>query len=144
VSGTGGSETTRFVGDEGTIDVRGNSLTVHHSKLPEAPGIGGWDALETYPEEMQKELLKRYNEKYTKEQQKRHNEPDMTYRAPEGFDSSLQHHINFFDSIRNGKPVVEDGVFGFRAAAPALACNESYFKNKIIHWDAEQMKLKEA
>jgi predicted dehydrogenase len=144
VSGTGGSETTRFVGNEGTIDIRGNSLTVHHSKLPEAPGIGGWDALETYPEEMQKELLKRYNEKYSKEQQKRHNEPDMTYRAPEGFDSSLQHHINFFDSIRNGKPVVEDGVFGFRAAAPALACNQSYFKNKIIHWDAEQMKLKEA
>jgi hypothetical protein len=144
VSGTGGSETTRFVGDEGTIDVKGNSLTVHHSKLPEAPGIGGWDALETYPEEMQKELLKRYNEKYSKEQQKRHNEPDMTYKAPEDFDSSLQHHINFFDSIRNGKPVVEDGVFGFRAAAPALACNESYFKNKIVHWDAEQMKLKEA
>ena len=144
VSGTGGSETTRFVGNEGTIDIRGNSLTVHHSKLPEAPGIGGWDALETYPEEMQKELLKRYNEKYSKEQQKRHNEPDMTYRAPEDFDSSLQHHINFFDSIRNGKPVVEDGVFGFRAAAPALACNESYFKNKIIHWDAEQMKLKES
>lgn len=144
VSGTGGSETTRFVGNEGTIDIRGNSLTVHHSKLPKAPGIGGWDALETYPEEMQKELLKRYNEKYSKEQQKRHNEPDMTYRAPEDFDSSLQHHINFFDSIRNGKPVVEDGVFGFRAAAPALACNESYFKNKIIHWDAEQTKLKEA
>lgn len=144
VSGTGGSETTRFVGDEGTIEVHGNGLTVHHSKMPEAPGIGGWDALETYPEAMQKELLKRYNEKYSAEQQKRHNKPDIVYKAPENFDSSLQHHINFFDSIRNGKPVVEDAVFGFRAAAPALACNESYFKNKIIHWDPVQMKLKEA
>jgi predicted dehydrogenase len=143
VSGTGGSETTRFVGDEGTIEVHGNGLTVHHSKMPEAPGIGGWDALETYPEAMQKELLKRYNEKYSAEQQKRHNKPDIVYKAPENFDSSLQHHINFFDSIRNGKPVVEDAVFGFRAAAPALACNESYFKNKIIHWDPVQMKLKE-
>jgi predicted dehydrogenase len=144
VSGTGGSETTRFVGDEGTIEVHGNGLTVHHSKMPEAPGIGGWDALGTYPEAMQKELLKRYNEKYTPEQRKRHNKPDIVYKAPENFDSSLQHHINFFDSVRNGKPVVEDAVFGFRAAAPALACNESYFKNKIIHWDPEQMKLKEA
>jgi predicted dehydrogenase len=143
VSGTGGSETTRFVGDEGTIEVHGNGLTVHHSKMPEAPGIGGWDALGTYPEAMQKELLKRYNEKYTPEQRKRHNKPDIVYKAPENFDSSLQHHINFFDSVRNGKPVVEDAVFGFRAAAPALACNESYFKNKIIHWDPEQMKLKE-
>ena len=144
VSGTGGSETTRFVGDEGTIVIHGNGLTVHHSKMPEAPGIGGWDALETYPETMQKELLKRYNEKYSAEQQKRHNQPDMVYKAPENFDSSLEHHINFFDSIRNGKPVVEDAVFGFRAAAPALACNESYFNNKIIHWDPKEMKLKES
>lgn len=144
VSGTGGSQTTRFVGDAGTIEVHGNGLTVHHSKIPEAPGIGGWDALETYPEAMQKELLKRYNDKYSVEQQKRHNKPDIVYKAPENFDSSLQHHVNFFDSVRNGKPVVEDAVFGFRAAAPALACNESYFKNKIIHWDPEQMKLKEA
>lgn len=143
VSGTGGSETTRFVGDEGTIEVHGNGLTVHHSKMPEAPGIGGWDALETYPEAMQKELLNRYNEKYSAEQRKRHNKPDIVYKAPENFDSSLQHHINFFDSVRNGKPVVEDAVFGFRAAAPALACNESYFNNKIIHWDPERMKLKE-
>jgi hypothetical protein len=37
--------------------------------------------------------------------------------------------------------VVEDAVFGFGAAAPALACNESYFQNKIINWDAENMKL---
>lgn len=144
VSGTGGSETTRFVGDEGTIVIDGNGLTVHHSKMTEAPGIGGWDALDTYPEAMQKELLKRYNEKYTADQQKRHDKPDMIYKAPKNFDAALQHHINFFDSVRNGTPVVEDAVFGFRAAAPALACNESYFKNKIIHWDPIQMKLKES
>jgi hypothetical protein len=45
------------------------------------------------------------------------------------------------DSIRTGKPVVEDAVFGFRAAAPALACNESYFRNKVIHWDPVNMKV---
>jgi hypothetical protein len=50
---------------------------------------------------------------------------------------------NFLDGIRLGKPIVEDAVFGFRAAAPALACNESYFQNKVIHWDAENMRLKE-
>ena len=45
------------------------------------------------------------------------------------------------DSIRNGKPVVEDAVFGFRAAAPCLACNDSYFQNKVIHWDPENMRI---
>ena len=144
VSGTGGSEVTRFVGDEGTIVIDGDGLTVHHSKLPDAPGIGGWDSLFTYPEAMQKELLKRYNEKYSADQQKRHDKPDMVYKAPENFDANVQHHLNFFDSIRNGTPVVEDAEFGFRAAAPALACNESYFNNKIIHWDPIQMKVKES
>lgn len=142
VSGTGGSETTRFVGDEGTININGDSLTVHHSKMPEAPGIGGWDALETYPEAMQEVLKKQYNEKYSPEQQRRNNKPDISFKAPDNYDAHLQHHINFFDSVRNGKPVVEDAVFGFRAAAPALACNESYFKNKIIHWDPVEMKIK--
>jgi hypothetical protein len=38
--------------------------------------------------------------------------------------------------------VVEDAEFGFRAAAPALACNESYSNKKIVHWDPVNMKLK--
>ncbi len=143
VSGTGGSETTRFVGDEGTININSDGLTVHHSILPEAPGIGGWDALFTYPEKMQESLKKQYDEKYTSSQQTRKIKPDITYRQPDNYNAHLQHHLNFFDSVRTGKPVVEDAVFGFRAAAPALACNESYFKNKIIHWDPVQMKIKE-
>jgi hypothetical protein len=36
---------------------------------------------------------------------------------------------------------VEDATFGFRAAAPALACNASYFEKKIINWDPVNMKL---
>jgi hypothetical protein len=44
-------------------------------------------------------------------------------------------------SIRSGKPVVEDASFGLRAAGPALATNESYFSKKVIHWDAEKMKI---
>ena len=144
VSGTGGSETIQFVGDEGTIDIDGNGLTVHHSIMPKAPGIGGWDALSTYPAAMQEMLKKQYNEKYSAEDQKRRTKPDIIYKQPKDFDEHLEHHMNFFDSVRTGKPVVEDAVFGFRAAAPALACNESYFKKKIIHWDPEQMKIKES
>ena len=46
----------------------------------------------------------------------------------------LDHFTNFFDAVRTSKPVVEDAVFGFRAAAPALACNESYFTKKIVKY----------
>ncbi|MEO9032123.1 MAG: Gfo/Idh/MocA family oxidoreductase [Ginsengibacter sp.] len=142
VSGTGGSEVTRFVGDEGTIIIDGEGLTVHHSIMSKAPGIGGWDALETYPKAMQETLVQKYNQQYTADEQKRPVKADIIYKEPQGYDEHLEHHINFFDSVRSGKPVVEDAVFGFRAAAPCLACNESYFTKKIIDWDPEQMKLK--
>src|SRR6186997_292123 len=57
-------------------------------------------------------------------------------------DDHLDHFTNFFDAIRTGKKVVEDAEFGFRAAAPALSCNESYFSKKIVKWDPVNMKLK--
>ncbi len=144
VSGTGGSHLVRFVGDEGTIDIGGGGLTVHHSIMAKAPGIGGWDALSTYPKAMQETLLHQYNQKHSRDDQKRVTKPDIVYKEPDDFDTDLQHHINFFDSVRTGKPVVEDAVFGFRAAAPCLACNDSYFKKKIIYWDPENMKVKES
>ena len=143
VSGTGGSEVIRFVGDEGTIDIGGGGLTVHRSIMSKAPGIGGWDALTTYPKAMQETLVQKYNQKYSPDEQKRPVKPDIIYKEPQGYDEHLEHHTNFFDSVRTGKPAVEDAMFGFRAAAPCLACNESYFKKKIIYWDPEKMKVKE-
>jgi hypothetical protein len=35
----------------------------------------------------------------------------------------------------------EDSVVGFRAAAPSLACNKSYFERKIVHWDPRAMQI---
>jgi hypothetical protein len=45
------------------------------------------------------------------------------------------------EDIRLGKPIIEDEVFGFRAEAPALVCNDSYFQNKMIRWDLLRMML---
>ena len=142
ISGTGGQEIIQLVGSEGIIVVRGNSITVKHSLMPEAPGFGGYDSLFTFSKKMQEELQKEYDAKWTAEQKAKKTKADIIFRAPEGYSDHLDHFTNFFDAIRTGKPVVEDAEFGFRAAAPALACNESYFKKKIIHWDPVQLKLK--
>jgi len=141
ISGTGGQEVTRFVGSEGVMDVRGNDITIHHSLMPQAPGFGGYDSLFTFSKAMQQEMQKEYDAKWTEAQRKRPKKDDINFKAPEGYDEHLDHFTNFFDAIRTGKPVVEDATFGFRAAAPALACNKSFFEKKIIHWDPDKMKL---
>ena len=142
ISGTGGQEEIKFVGEEGVIELKNNSLTVHHSIMPKAPGFGGYDAVFTYPKAMQDTLTQQYNQKYTAEEKKAPTKPDINFKAPQGYSDHLDHHTHFFDAVRTGKPVVEDAVFGFRAAAPALACNASYFEKKIINWDPVAMKLK--
>jgi len=141
VSGTGGQEATRFVGEEGVIEIKNGGLTVHHSIMPKAPGFGGYDAVFTYPKAMQDSLTANYKQKYTDEEKKGTSKADIVFKAPAGYNEHLDHHTHFFDAIRGGAPVVEDAAFGFRAAAPALACNASYFEKKIINWDPENMKL---
>jgi predicted dehydrogenase len=140
VSGNGEKGVTRFIGSEGVLEMTDNGFIITNSIMSKAPGIGGWDAFDTYPKAMQEELLKRYNQKYTKEDQKRPEKPETKYTAPEGYDEHFEHMTNFFDGVRTGKPVVEDPVFAFRACAPCLACNDSYFQKKIINWDPVNMK----
>lgn len=140
VSGNGDKGVTRFIGSEGVMEMTDNGFIVTHSIMSKAPGIGGWDAFNTYPKAMQDELMKRYNQKYTKEMQQRPVKADSKYVAPENYDEHLEHFANFFEGVRKGTPVVEDPVFGFRACAPCLACNDSYFQKKIISWDPVNMK----
>jgi hypothetical protein len=142
VSGTGGQEVIRLIGSEGVMDVKGNTISVKHSIMPEAPGFGGYDSVFTLPKSMQEEMTRDYNAKWTEAQRKRPTKEDVIFRAPAGYDEHVDHFTHFFDAIRNGTSVVEDAAFGFRAAAPALACNESYFQKKIIQWDPVNMKLK--
>ncbi|HAK78227.1 MAG TPA: oxidoreductase, partial [Runella sp.] len=104
--------------------------------------FGGYDSLFTFSKSMQNEMQKEYDAKWTPEQRKRKTKEDIVFKVPAGYSDHLDHFTNFFDAIRTGKPVVEDAEFGFRAAVPALACNESYFTKKIVRWDPVNMKLK--
>ena len=141
VSGLGERGVTRFIGSEGAMEMLDNGFNLTHSMMSKAPGIGGWDAFHTYPKAMQDELMKQYNLKYSAEDQKRPEVPGVNYVAPEDYDEHLEHFANFFDGVRENKPLVEGPEFAFRAAAPTLACNDSYFQKKIINWDPVNMKV---
>jgi hypothetical protein len=61
------------------------------------------------------------------------------YTPPREHDAHQDHHRAFYEAIRAGGPSIEDAVFGFRAAGPALLANVSYFERRICTWDPETM-----
>jgi hypothetical protein len=66
----------------------------------------------------------------------------MVYEVEKGYKGAHYDHFgNLFRAIREGGQVVEDPIFGFRACAPALLCNDSYFENRFIDWDPVNMKV---
>jgi predicted dehydrogenase len=141
VDGSGGQAKTQIIGSDGIIDIGWDDFTVKRSPMPKAPDVGGYDSLFTFTEATQKEFMKAYDAKYSKADREWKKLDDITYRAKEGYDDREDHFRNFFASIREGKPVVQDPTFGFRAAAPCLATNVSVFEKRIVNWDAINMKM---
>lgn len=129
----------RLVGTEGVIELGWGSVKVKKNKLPKAPGYGGWDSFGTFTEAQQKEYEAWYKEKYPAAPPAMV-EPAVEYRSPEHYDSDHAHHMSFYNGIREGTPIVEDALYGMRAAGPALAANKSYFDKKVINWDPVNAK----
>ncbi|RPD42698.1 Gfo/Idh/MocA family protein [Chitinophaga barathri] len=140
--GGGGSEYTRLIGTDGVMELGWNDFKIKRHKLPKAPGYGGWDTFNTFTKAQQEAYIKDYNAKYSEADRAQIKTEESAYKSPAGYDDRLDHFTNFFEAIRNGKPVVEDATFGLRAAGPALAANESYFQKKLIDWDPENMKIR--
>jgi hypothetical protein len=70
-------------------------------------------------------------------------EADKTeeYLPPEKYSDHKAHHANFINAVRTRKPVVEDPVFGLRAAAPALLSNMSWSSGKACTWDPQSLEM---
>lgn len=134
---------TRIIGNEGEILIGGNNLILSKRKLPQAPGYNGYDSYFTFSDDVQKEFVKKYDAQYPPETRTAEPVKEIKFEAPSGEDEHKAHFANFFENIRAGsQKTVEDPIFGFRAAAPVLACNKSYFENKVINWDPVAMTLK--
>ena len=67
---------------------------------------------------------------------------EYKFEAEKGYlGGPYDHFANFFNAIRTDGKVVEDSTFGYRAAAPALLCNDSYNQDTAILWNPEKMLL---
>ncbi|HEV3512048.1 MAG TPA: Gfo/Idh/MocA family oxidoreductase [Candidatus Sulfotelmatobacter sp.] len=138
VDGGQESEGLTFTGSEGTMEILGNTLTISRTPREKQPGY----FINSFTEAMQKQILDAYHQKYPASHP---SEPPSVafekYEAPEGYRDSYDHFKNFFVAVRSRQPVVEDAVFGYRAAGAALLSNLSLDRGSVVKWDPDGMKL---
>lgn len=140
VDGSEDGESLRLIGTEGSIDMGWGSVKVTRHKVRKDPGYGGWDSFDTFTVAQQKEYEAWYKAKYPAGKPELDETP-VEFKAPRDYSANLDHHTNFYAGIREGKTIVEDALFGMRAAGPALLANKSYYDKKIINWDPENAKI---
>jgi predicted dehydrogenase len=130
VDGTSGSTYLRLVGNEGAMDVTWDEVVLRRNKSTSPTDV----FLQAKADEMAA----------TQEDRKQMLPPaESVYMAESGYKGAhFDHFMNFFTSVRSGTRPIEDAVFGLRAAAPALACNDSYFEDRIVRWDPEAMEVR--
>lgn len=128
VDGTSGSTYLKLVGSKGSMDVEWDRVTLKRN--------AGGESDDPF-------LAEKAKEESSRTDRKKMVPPLKTiYDAQDGYKGAhYDHFANFFNAIRDNGSVAEDPVFGFRAAAPALLCNESYKKNEFIEWDPTNMKM---
>lgn len=129
VDGTGGTNYLRMVGSEGSMTVEWDKVTLYKNSYQES----GDDPLQATKNKANGIVYER----------KSMLEPDkLEYIADKGYKGAhFDHFYNLFNAMRTGGKVSEDALFGFRAAAPALLCNDSYFSSKPIRWNPGELKV---
>ena len=135
----GGPESEGFVftGSEGTLQI-GEAVVLTRVPREKEPGL----FIDSFTNDMQARILKEYREKYPIVHPTGEPYPaDEKYAAPENYNDRYDHFKNFFEAVRTRKPVVEDAVFGYRAAGAALLANLSMQSGKIMRWDPEAMVI---
>lgn len=132
IDGTSGTTYLKLVGSEGSMDIGWDSVTVKRNKSVQSDDP-------FYIEQMRKAGTPVSG-------RKRILPPDeYTFAAEKGYmGGPYDHMVNFFTAIREKGKVAEDAIFGYRASAPALLCNDSYNQDKAMLWDPVKMQLKKA
>lgn len=129
VDGTSGTTYLKLVGSEGSMDIGWDSVTLKRNK-----SVSSDDPF--FIEQMRKAGTPVSGRKRILAPE------EFTFAAEKGYlGGPYDHFANFFNAIKNKGKVAEDAVFGYRAAAPALLCNDSYNNDAAILWNPEKMQL---
>jgi len=129
VDGTAENTYLRLVGNEGSMIVEWDKVTLTKNK--------------SYPASANDPSVAKDKPDPFSYDRKKMLDPDaIVFKAEQGYKGAhFDHHYNWIRAVRGGKPVVEDALFGYRAAAPALLCNDSYFHERSMRWDPVKLEV---
>jgi len=126
----------KFIGSEGVMTTGYTGVSVDRSPQPDQfDGSTG-----SFANATQKALREEWDSRHTTFDSRTFQQSNEAFDTS-GVEAQLEHHKNFYRSIRDGRPSVEDPTFGLRAAGPALLTNASLFQQRIMLWDPERMVL---
>ena len=130
MDGTGGTNYLRMVGSEGSMTVEWDKVTLYRNRQ----NVDSNDPL--------LQTKKDNGNQYVYDRKTMLSPEKLEYLADKGYKGAhFDHFYNLFNAMRTSGKVSEDALFGFRAAAPALLCNDSYFNNKIMNWNPSTLKV---
>jgi len=124
----------RFYGSEGIMTTSYSSLRLEKHPREIEPGY----TINTFAQKDQDAFLSSYRTKFPRTAPSVSADSEFTFKPQ--VDAHQLHHQAFAHSIRGGGPSVEDATFGFRAAAPALLCNQSSETGVAYGWDPVTMR----
>ena len=143
--GGGGGTMFRFVGTDGAISVSFTELTLSRVGIVQPTAeqvLQGYNSVRTFSKAQQAAFA----------EQVPGGAPEVggpvrprrtrrSSRSPGATTSGSTTSSTSSRRSATGKPAYEDATFGYRAAAPALLCNESYYQGRSLGWDPVRMQM---
>lgn len=108
---------------------------MRESPMPNIPEM----SIDNFSKDVREEFKEYHRNKYP-DRIPRVTEEKVYKTSDEGLGGTSLHHKTLLDAIRGNGGIDQDGEFGLRAAAPALAANLSYFDGASVNWDPVDMR----
>ena len=134
-------ENITFRGTRGTMVVEYGKVTVTPQETrpqPEGYSINGW------PSDLRAQYLAQWQAEHppTPPLEAAVETESEVFEVPHGYNDTVDHVANFFNSVRTRKAPVENEEFGNNAAIACHMANYSYFNKSVAVWDGATKKIR--
>ncbi len=136
--GTETSETTKFMGSKGILELTEFGLSLSpQAGVDTAPSYYSG----SFPARMRDAYHKKWHEEHDPKPGKEPVDESLNFRGHD-YDDLRPHLWKFFQAVRSREFLVQNAVFGHNAALACHMANESYYRKSPVYWDEATQSIK--